>query len=135
MMQGCVPRSRVSRNAVTIHILEDDAGVRDSLVVLLRNIGHDAVPYPDAEAFFSASPPGGQDTVIIDLHLPGISGVNVIRWLKQLRDQPAIIAISGQAQMVIEAQLRGMDVPNLLRKPLTEDTLTAFLGRPRAARN
>lgn len=113
---------------MTIHVLEDDPGVSDALVLLLRNLGHDAVAYPDAEAFFRQEPPATVDTIIVDLLLPGISGARVIRWLQRLADPPQIIAISGQPQSAIESQLRGMKISHLLRKPLTEETLTLVLG-------
>ena len=109
---------------VTIHIVEDDPGVSDSLVLLLRSLGHQAVAHPDAETFFRQEPPGAADTIIIDLMLPGISGAKVIRWLQRLASPPKIIAISGQPQSAIEAQLRGMSMPRLLRKPLTEENIT-----------
>lgn len=112
---------------VTIHIVEDDPGVSDSLVLLLRSLGHHAIAYPDAETFFRQEPPGAGDTIIIDLLLPGISGAKVIRWLQRLANPPTIIAISGQPQSAIEAQLRGMTMPRLLRKPLTEDVITQEL--------
>lgn len=113
---------------MAIHIVEDDPGVSDSLLMLLRNMGHEASAYPDAEAFFRAEPPGARDTIIIDLLLPGISGARVIKWLQNLKDPPQIIAISGQPQAAIEAQLRGVRVPHLLRKPLTGDTISSFLA-------
>lgn len=113
---------------MTIHIVEDDPGVSDSLVLLLRNLGHEAIAYPDAEAFFRQEPPGSGDTIIVDLLLPGISGAKVIRWLQRLASPPQIIAISGQPQAAIDVQLRGMKIPHLLRKPLTEETITLVLG-------
>jgi FixJ family two-component response regulator len=113
---------------VTIHIVEDDPGVSDALVLLLKSMGHQAIAYPDAETFFRQEPPGSGDTIIIDLLLPGISGVKVIRWLQHLASPPTIIAISGQPQSAIEAQFRGLQIPRLLRKPLTEDVLTQELG-------
>lgn len=113
---------------VTIHIVEDDPGVSDALVLLLRSLGHHAVAYPDAETFFRHEPPGTGDVIIIDLVLPGISGVKVIRWLQRLANPPAIIAMSGQPQAAIDAQFRGMKMPRLLRKPLTEDVITHELG-------
>lgn len=112
---------------MTIHIVEDDPGVSDSLVLLLRSLGHQAVAYADAETFFRQEPPSAADTIMIDLMLPGISGAKVIRWLQRLASPPRIIAISGQPQSAIEAQLRGMAMPRLLRKPLTEETITHVL--------
>ena len=114
---------------MAIHILEGDPGVNDSLALLLRNLGHEVVAYRNATSFFRGEPPSAQDSVILDLTLGDVSGVAVIKWLQRLREPPHIVAVSGQSRKVIEAQLRGMDVPHILRKPLSEDLITAKLAR------
>ncbi len=111
----------------TIHIVEDDPGVSDSLRFLLQALGHDVVSHPDAESFFECSPPGERDVIIVDLGLPGIRGSHVIRWLHRLTPMPRIIAISGQAQKAIEDELRDLDDVPVLRKPLSGDTLVSVL--------
>jgi FixJ family two-component response regulator len=112
---------------VTIHIVEDDPGVGDSLALLLGEIGHQVEVYPDAESFFEHVPPGPQDTVIVDLGLPGVSGVQLIRWVVRLSTPPRVIAITGQSRRAI-TELFGDDLqPVLLRKPLTEEALVALL--------
>ena len=113
--------------AVTIHIVEDDPGVSDSLMVLLSNMGHDTIAYPDAESFFRNAPPASGDTIIVDLLLPGISGVGVIRWLQELKAPPRIVAITGQPQGAIENQLRGLSVPDVVRKPLSETSIARLV--------
>lgn len=113
--------------ALAVHILEDDPGVADSLLVLLRNLGHDAIVYPDAESFFEAEPPGADDTIIVDLQLPGISGARVIAWLCRLRRPPRVIAISGQPQTAIDQQVRGLGELQVLRKPLSSNLISAFV--------
>lgn len=114
---------------MTIHILEDDPGVSDSLAILLRNNGFRVRAYPDAESFFRSDPPRRDDAVLVDLRLPGIDGASVVRWLQHLAAPPRIIVITGQPQAEIETQLRGLEVPHILRKPLTEGEITAFLRK------
>jgi len=111
----------------SVHILEDDPGVSDSLRFLLQALGHDVVLHPDAESFFEGPPPSEDDVVIVDLGLPGIGGAQVIRWLDRLTPRPRVIAITGQAQKVIEDELRDLPLVRLLRKPLSGDTLVALL--------
>jgi DNA-binding response OmpR family regulator len=108
---------------VAIHILEDDPGVSDSLQIFLQGMGHEAVTYPDAESFFEAAPPKPGDTIIVDLNLPGISGAQVIIWLRTLAAPPRVIAITGQPQSVIERLQRALDGILVLRKPLSSRIL------------
>jgi FixJ family two-component response regulator len=119
-------------NRMTIHLVEDDSAVRDSLMVLLRNMGHQVASYADGESFLRVARPGCDDHVIVDLQLPGISGSDVIKRLQALDAPPRIIAVSGEPQAAIKKQLRGMRVPYLLRKPLTADDIAACLAGRRA---
>lgn len=111
-----------------IHVLEDDPAVRDSLQLLLRNMGHEVACYSDGESFLRTARPQPDDNVIVDLKLPGISGAEVITSLQRLEQPPRIIAISGQPATAIRKQLRGITVPHVLRKPLDADEVAACLG-------
>ncbi|WP_029060044.1 response regulator [Stappia stellulata] len=112
---------------MTVHIIEDDPGVGDSLAMLLGQIGHRALVYPDAESFFEAAPPEAGDTVIVDLGLPGLSGVQLIRWVNGLKHPPKVIAITGQSSRNIMEMLGDEQPAILLRKPLTEELLVSHL--------
>lgn len=112
---------------MNIHIVEDDPGVSDALSLLLRQLGHDTVVHGDAEAFFRHTPPDDGDAVIVDLCLPGMPGIQVIRWLKTFRPHTKIIAISGQPKATIRRILDGETPDILLRKPLREEALIEYL--------
>lgn len=110
-----------------VHVVEDDAGVSDSLALILDNIGHQVVSYPDAESLFKVEPPGGEEAVIVDLSLPGIPGAQLVRWLLQLAAPPRVVVITGQSQSAIDHQLRGLSPSWLVRKPLDIDAITRVL--------
>ncbi len=112
---------------MAVHIVEDDPGVSDSLLMFLQGMGLIAFTYPDAESFFEAEPPQSDDTIIVDLLLPGISGAGVIRWLQELRDPPRVIAISAQSQTAIEKQIRGISGVEILRKPLSSEIISQIV--------
>ena len=111
-----------------IHIVEDDTAVRDSMSLLLGELGSDVISHCDAESFLTAAPPGAEDIVFIDLLLPGISGAAVVRWLQALKQPPRIIVISGQSQRKIDLALQGLERLQVLRKPLSRDDVTAQLA-------
>ena len=112
---------------MAVHIVEDDPGVSDSLLMFIRGMGFVAFAYPDAESFFEADPPQPEDTIIVDLLLPGISGAGVIRWLQELKDPPRVIAISAQSQSAIERQVRGIAGVEILRKPLSSAVIAQII--------
>jgi FixJ family two-component response regulator len=114
---------------MAIHVIEDDPGVSDSLALLLGHMGFEVVCHHDAERFFRSPPPDSTDIVLVDLALPGITGAEVIRWLQRLKDPPRIVAMSGQSQAVIDAELRGVGITQVMRKPLNQAAITAHIGR------
>ncbi|TSJ64694.1 response regulator [Starkeya sp. 3C] len=110
-----------------VHVVEDDAGVSDSLALILSNIGHKVISYPDAESLFKVAPPDARDAVIVDLSLPGIPGAQLVRWLLNLAAPPRVVVITGQSQSFIDHQLRGLSPARLVRKPLDVEALTQAL--------
>lgn len=114
---------------MTIHLLEDDAGVNEALSLLFTHFNFDVVRHCDAESLIGAQPPDGDDIVFVDLNLPGASGADAIRWLQSLKKPPYIVVISGQSQTVIRSELAGMEVAAVLRKPLDQETILGELHR------
>jgi len=112
-----------------IHLLEDDAGVNESLALLLAHFNLNVIRHGSAESLFHAQPPGADDIVFVDLKLPGVSGAAAIRWLQSLQDPPRIVVISGQSQAIIRAELAGIDAVSVLRKPLDQETVLRELRR------
>ena len=113
--------------AVKVHIVEDDWGVRDALVELVRGLGHAVVAYPEGESFIAAGLPGSGDLVLVDLALPGVRGEEVLQQLGRMAQPPRMIAISGQPKAEIEAALRRLPGVPLLRKPLAAEAIAALL--------
>ncbi|MDF2766766.1 MAG: hypothetical protein K0S81_3761 [Rhodospirillales bacterium] len=125
-------RARITgtQSVMKIHIIEDDWGVRDALVELVRELGYAVLAFGDGESFLQADMPAPDDLVLVDLGLPGISGVDVIKRLKRLPAPPHVVAISGQPRAQIERSmrdLRGDSGVRLLRKPLVSEAITALL--------
>jgi CheY-like chemotaxis protein len=112
---------------VRIHVVEDDYGVRDALIELVSGLDHIVLAYADGETFVQASAPAPEDLVFVDLGLPGIAGVDVIRWLRRLPQPPRIIAISGRPRIDIDLMLAGMSDLPLLRKPLAPEAIAACI--------
>jgi len=121
--------AKPQRRTMAIHVLEDDAGVNESLALLFAHFGFDVICHGNAESLFRGKPPGPDDIVFVDLKLPGVSGAEAIRWLKSLNDPPRVVVISGQSQAIIRSELAGLDVAGVLRKPLDQDAIVGELRR------
>ena len=110
-----------------VHIVEDDYGVRDALIELVSGLDHVVFAYADGESFLQETAPAPDDLVFVDLGLPAMGGVDVIRWLRRLPQPPRIIAISGRPRIDIDLMLAGMGDLPLLRKPLAPEAIAACI--------
>jgi FixJ family two-component response regulator len=119
-----------------IYIVDDDDSVRASLVRLMRSAGLSASAFATAESFLQEAPPADGAVVVIDVHLPGMSGLELHRELIRLgRDFPVVMMTALEDAEVRRAAL-GAGVLGLLIKPFGEsellDLVVRALGRERS---
>ena len=81
--------------------------------------------FSGASTAFGAEP--NSQACAVDLGLPGLSGMQVVRWLSGLKTPPKVIAITGQPSRAIAEVVDGHLPAILLRKPLTEESLVSHL--------
>ncbi|MGW1677078.1 response regulator transcription factor [Saccharopolyspora sp. NPDC002376] len=100
-----------------VHIVDDDADLRQSLVFLLESIGVQALTYPDASTFLAEFDPAEVAVVIVDVRMPGISGFQLQDRLLEM-DYPAPVVFCsahGDIPMSVRAVTRG--AVDFLEKP------------------
>jgi len=113
----------------TIHVVDDDEAMRDSLVWLLDDDRYEVRTYASGEDFleqFSPSPPA---CVILDIRMPGISGVEVHeRMARQGMVTPVVFVTGhGDVPMAVDAIKRGAF--DFVEKPFNEAKLTGIIER------
>ena len=62
------------KKSFTIYVIDDDASIRAALKRLLRSVGYHALTFESAEAFLECSLDQDEGCLVLDIHLPGISG-------------------------------------------------------------
>ncbi len=112
-----------------IFIADDDPAVRDALSVVFELEGFRVSGYPDGGALLAAVKNRMPDCIILDVHMPGRSGIDVLNELG-LRCPAPIFMISGQGDipMAVEAIKRGAH--DFIEKPFDAETV---VGRIRDA--
>jgi FixJ family two-component response regulator len=115
-----------------ISIIEDDESLREALVGLLRSMAHEARGYGSAEEFLAAHD-DGLACIITDIHLPGISGIQMMRQLRERGDSVPVIVVTAreETRWLTEAQAGGALC--VLRKPFETQDLLDCLDRAFAA--
>ena len=71
-------------SASLVHVIDDDEAIRESLTFLLGTVGLDVRTYDSATAFLTALPTISVGCVVTDVRMPGISGVELLRRLREL---------------------------------------------------
>ncbi len=106
-----------------VAIVDDEEPVRRALLRLMRSVAIPAQAFSSGMEFFSSLASNQPDCVVLDLHMPGMSGFEIQTRLKQEYPQIAVIVVTGQHSL--EAQLRAMLHQPLayLLKPMNDQTL------------
>ncbi|MGD8572756.1 MAG: response regulator [Gammaproteobacteria bacterium] len=111
----------------TVFLIDDDASVRKGLKRLLHSSGYFVEAFESAEAFLNNSIPAGAGCVILDLRMPGVSGIELQQQLDTLNCKLPIIFLSGHAGISDSVQAMKYGAVDFLTKPVDEKSLLASI--------
>jgi two-component system response regulator FixJ len=112
-----------------VHIVDDDAAVRDSTAVLLRAAGHETCVHASGEEFLSQVDVRAPGCVVLDLRLPGADGLEVLHVLKRLGSELAVILLTGHGDVPQAVEALKAGASDFLEKPYDPDTLLAAVEK------
>ena len=122
----------------TVLVIDDDPAVRDSVARLLRSIGLDAQQFASISDFLKSDPPDGPTCLVLDVRLPGESGLDFQRELAAANRKLPIIFITGHGDIPMSVQaMKGGAIEFLIKPFRDQDLLDAIqlgLSRDRASR-
>jgi FixJ family two-component response regulator len=105
-----------------ISVVDDDHSVRESLARLIRSVGFTVQVFESAEAFLSWGPDGHSDCLILDIRMPGMSGLELQRELSASeRDLPIIFITAHGSDEQVRARALAAGAVDYLLKPLKEE--------------
>jgi two-component system, LuxR family, response regulator FixJ len=107
-----------------VYVVDDDAAVRDALSVMLTLEGFQVFGFADGESFLAAVRCDRPDCIILDVHMPGRSGLDVLKELQQQRTCAVplfIISGHGDIPMAVDAIKNG--ALDFIEKPFHAETL------------
>ncbi len=123
----------VSRPA-SIAVVEDDESFRPALVGLLSSLGYSACGFPSAEELIASDPKSSYDCIITDIHLTGMSGIDLKCQLTDRGVRVPVIMITARSDPGLEGKAAASGAVCLLRKPFESGALVEHLERALAAR-
>jgi FixJ family two-component response regulator len=115
-------------DAPVVHLVDDDPSVRRALGRLLAAAGHRCETHASAEAFLARRPDAGPACAVIDLQLPGASGLDLQARLAELGETLPLIFLTGRGD--IPASVRAMKggAVDFLTKPVEAAALLAAIA-------
>ena len=122
----------------TVFIIDDDAGVRDSIQDLVESVGLRAEPFATAKEFLTGERWDGPSCLVLDVRLPDTSGLDLQQKLSRAGVIIPIIFITGHADIPMTVKAMKSGAVEFLTKPFREqdllDVIQRALGRDRAVR-
>jgi two-component system response regulator FixJ len=111
-----------------IHIVEDDAMVRDALTACAESAGHQVTAHHDAESFLATLDTEDAGCVVIDVGLPGMDGLQLIGELSRIAAELPILAISGGNDVSAAVRALKGGALDFIQKPFTPDRFVSDLA-------
>jgi len=121
----------------TVFVVDDDAFVREALETMIQAAGWRARTFASADAFLACPPTTGPNCLVLDVNLPGLSGLDLQTVLAGDRREMPIIFMTGFGDIPMSVQAMKAGAAEFLTKPFNEqvmlDAISAALDRSTAA--
>jgi len=108
-----------------IHLIDDDEALRESVAFLLRAADFEVKGFSSAEAFLASLPDASLSCVITDVRMPDMSGIELIRRLKELKVDVPVIVITGHGDVALAVEAMKLGATDFFEKPFNDDLLLA----------
>jgi FixJ family two-component response regulator len=103
-----------------VHIVDDDQGVREALTDLFRSVGYRVAVYPSAAEFLNVDLPDTPACLVLDIRLPGTSGLELQGYLQRTNVKLPVILITGFGDVRMSVQGMKAGAIDFLTKPMRD---------------
>lgn len=100
-----------------IAVVDDDASMRDALSALVRSIGMAVESYASADEFVAAAGHEGADCLITDVQMPGMSGIELLEYLRRRRCAMPVIVVTAYPSAALQARAMAAGNASFMGKP------------------
>lgn len=111
----------------TVFVVDDDFSVRESLTLLIEASGWEPETFESAQAFLARAPIDCANCLVLDVSLPGLSGLDVQRHLGRDRMDMPIIFITGHGDIPMTVQAMKAGAREFLTKPFSPHILVSAI--------
>lgn len=106
-----------------IEVIDDDRGVRDSVQNLFNDTGWSVASYTSAEDYLSRYSSERRSCLLIDAYLPGMSGLELLRMLKERDHAYPVIVITGHSEVAMAVEAMKLGAVDFIEKPFSAEEI------------
>lgn len=118
----------------SVGVVDDDVSVRRALQRLLRSVGLESVAHGSGKAFLESKTLHEIDCLILDVHMPGMSGMEVLEEVRVAATKLPVVLTTGRYDVDFASQALATGASAFLRKPFSEtelfDAIAEATGQP-----
>ena len=111
------------QKSVTVYVVDDDESIRRALKRLLRSAGYHAVTFDSAEEFIESASYGGKGCLVLDIRLPGMTGLDLQDRLASSGAKYPVIFMTAHDNPQWQERAKKAGAVAYLRKPFEEQSL------------
>jgi FixJ family two-component response regulator len=139
MIKGNTPSSsQTSQAAASIYVIDDDRSVREALSSLFRSVGYKVQLFESTSEFMQAKRADANSCLVLDIRLPGVSGLDLQSHLNREQIQIPIIFMTGHGDIPMSVRAMKAGAIDFLAKPFRDqdmlDAVAAALETDRKRR-
>ena len=108
---------------IKISIVDDEESIREGLSRLLSSVGFVVKTFASAEEYLSSDQPGRTDCLLLDVHMQGMSGIELERQLVADHSEIRVVFITAHEKETVPAQVLDGNARTVLIKPFSKETL------------
>lgn len=117
--------------AAAIAVIDDDDAVRGSTARLVESEGYRVLQFASGDEFLRSGSPDGLTCVVLDICMPGRTGLEVLRELARRGAVPPVIVLTGRADIAMAVQAMKLRAFDLMEKPCEPAALLRVVARAR----
>ena len=111
----------LTENRITLHVVDDEELIRNSLEAVLRFGKYEVATFSSGIEFLEALPDLNPGCIILDVRMPELNGLEVLKTLKQDRPQIPVIVMSGFADVTMAVKAMQSGASDFIEKPFQPD--------------
>lgn len=113
----------------TVYLVDDDEALRDSLVWLLESNSYKVAQFESAEAFLGAFQPGMTGCLILDVRMPGMSGLELYERLRERHTTLPVVFITGHGDVPMAVSVLKKGAVDFIEKPFSDTDMLRLVDQ------